>query len=283
MLQPTDDHPIARAPEVPPFPIALTPHGAAKFLTAVAAAVIGSCLVAGVARYRFGIEHGPLNVIPLFDLDGESTVPSWFSVVLLLLCAALLAACAAVKHARRERYRWHWTVLACIFALMSLDEQVSIHERSIWTMQRLFQPRGILYYGWVIPAGVGLVVLGLAYLRFLVHLPRHARAMFLLSAVIYLGGAIGMEMADGAHTSRYGEGGATHAVLTSVEETFEITGLIVFVYALLSYLRTQAAGVSLIFDEPRAARSLEAQPAMATTVQRQTERPEQALSGSGVV
>jgi hypothetical protein len=176
-----------------------------------------------------------------------------------------LAVSGGVAAQRRERFRWHWLALAVIFALLSLDEQVSIHERAMWPMRKWLDPSGIFFFGWVIPAMAGLVVLGVAYFKFLLHLPRMQRAMFMLSATVYLGGALGMEMIGGAHASRWGAEGPTNALLTSIEEMLEIAGLILFVYALLDHLRARWGELSIVVGMPLATAA--AMPPTTTTVE----------------
>src|SRR5688572_17461813 len=95
-------------PTEAPALLALTPRSAARVLLLVMGALALAALVAGVLRFRFGVEHGPLNVIPLFDLDEERSIPTYFSAALLALSAALLAVIGRLARARRAPYAWHW-------------------------------------------------------------------------------------------------------------------------------------------------------------------------------
>jgi F0F1-type ATP synthase membrane subunit c/vacuolar-type H+-ATPase subunit K len=88
-----------------------------------------------------------------------------------------------------------------------------------------------------------LVLLFLAgYVRFLVHLPRRVRRLFLAAGGTYVGGALGMELIGGNYASwatqlpysseRY----MTYAMITTVEELLEMVGIVVFLHALMLYM-----------------------------------------------
>lgn len=230
--------------------LAITARGVTRALVLVTCALALAALVAGVLRFRFGIEHGPLNVIPLFDLDEERSIPTYFSAVLLALAAALLAVIGRLARARRERYAWHWLGLAAIFVLLSIDESISLHERVMWTMQRLFQPTGFLYFGWVVPVGIAAAIVGIAYLRFLVRLPRRTRWLVMSSACVYLAGVLGVEMLGASYAWHHGVGmgktNVSYTIITGVEEMLEMSGAILFVYALLDHLCAGTSGRLMI-------------------------------------
>jgi hypothetical protein len=58
-------------------------------------------------------------------------------------------------------------------------------------------------------------------------------------------GALGMEMVDGYYASLYGDNNFVYVVLTTIEEFFEMVGIAVFIYALLSYISTHMKGFAL--------------------------------------
>jgi hypothetical protein len=68
-------------------------------------------------------------------------------------------------------------------------------------------------------------------------LPAQTRRAFVLAGAIYIGGALGMEMIDGLYASLYGEKNLTYAFLTTIEETLEMLGIVVFLHTLLTYLK----------------------------------------------
>lgn len=88
-----------------------------------------------------------------------------------------------------------------------------------------------------------------AYVRFVFALPKKIRFMFLLSGVIFVAGAIEDEFVGGYWYESYGVANLTYAVITMFEESFEMIGVVIFIYALLSYLGRELSDVSLwVFD-----------------------------------
>ncbi len=83
-----------------------------------------------------------------------------------------------------------------------------------------------------------LMLLGVLYSAFFVHLPTSIFRLFALSAAVYIGGAIGMEMVGGYIADYYGIRNFAYSVVTTIEETMEMTGLGLFAYSLLQYYRS---------------------------------------------
>lgn len=179
------------------------------------------------------------NFLWVFGVDHEASIPTWFSTSLLLGCAGLLALVALAKRARQDRYTRHWMGLAFIFLYLSMDEGAALHEIFTRPLRELFDTTGVLFFAWVI-IGVPLVLIFvLSYLRFLLHLPSRVRNLFILAGMMYVGGAVVIE---GISANQwYLDDGSTlfYSAISSVEEFFEMTGVIVLIYALLSYV-TQA-------------------------------------------
>ncbi|MEE8516008.1 MAG: hypothetical protein V3T02_05135, partial [Alphaproteobacteria bacterium] len=95
---------------------------------------------------------------------------------------------------------------------------------------------GYLYFAWVIPAAIITGLFGLAYTSFLLHLESRFRRLFVASAVLYVGGAIGLELVGGKVVSGGGESSMAYALIATGEETLEISGVILFIYALATMI-----------------------------------------------
>lgn len=54
----------------------------------------------------------------------------------------------------------------------------------------------MLYFAWVIPYAVFAVVVAVAFVRFLGHLPSRTRLGFLVSGGLYVSGALGLELLE---------------------------------------------------------------------------------------
>ncbi|MEG3932659.1 MULTISPECIES: hypothetical protein [unclassified Microcoleus] len=123
---------------------------------------------------------------------------------------------------------------------MSLHEILIIND-----LGKALHLGGFFYFIWVIPGALFVVVTGLAYLKFLLHLPRKTRDCFLLAGSIYVGGALGMEMVTGYYADAVGQRNLMYGLMTSVEEIMERVGVIVFIYALLSYIGSHLETIDL--------------------------------------
>ena len=85
-----------------------------RLLLTVVAALIVLSVLGQVAKYVFG--HPQLKgVVPIFYVDYESNVPTWYSSMALALAGGLLCLIAIVKYRQRDCFRHHWAVLSLLF------------------------------------------------------------------------------------------------------------------------------------------------------------------------
>jgi hypothetical protein len=177
-----------------------------------------------------------LEIVRLFHVAQEANIPTWFSSLLLLISASLLAIISKVKCASKDPYRRHWVFLAVVFLAMSLDETSKIHEISIVPLRAYFNATGFFYYAWVI-VGIPFVLLfGLLYVRFLLHLPSNTRWGFILSGIIYISGAIGMEMLGGYFVEKPVGQVNIYPFIITLEELLENFGVVLFIFSLTHYM-----------------------------------------------
>ncbi len=170
-----------------------------------------------------------------FDLNGEQTVPAWYSTVLLALAAFATAAVAVTKHFDAAPFVRHWYALAGIFIILSMDEALAIHEQSMGPLRDLLQVGGLLYFTWVVPGILFVTIVGAIYLRFILTIPRRLARNIVIAAVIYVGGALFLEMLGGLFYELYGPGILTR--LTAIlEEAAEMVGIIWYIHALADHL-----------------------------------------------
>lgn len=201
-----------------------------RALFALMALVVGAGLAGELSQHVWSPGHGA-GLTRLFSLSYEQNIPTWYSSSLLLACAALLALIAAGARKAGSGYTRHWWVLALGFLYISLDETVSLHEAAGW-----LRLGGVLYFSWVIPAAAVVAVVGLSYLRFLGHLPRRTRNQFIIAGVVYVTGAVLMELPLGYWTEREGSHNLGYGLIDLVEESLEILGMSMFLLSLLEYL-----------------------------------------------
>lgn len=196
--------------------------------------------------FRLFLGHSYMRgLVPLFDFDREHNFPSYYSAASLAFCALLLSLIALSPRTGRADLRC-WRGLAILFGCLSVDEAVGLHEKLIIPLQSVLGASGFLYYAWVIPYGLLVLVLGLSLTRFLRRLPPPTRRQFLLAAALYLSGALGLELFGGRYyEAHHGAADLHYTLLTTAEELLEMVGVVVFIDALLSFMALQVDGFML--------------------------------------
>lgn len=223
--------------------LCINPRQVATALLAIAAALILTSIATRVALYHLEPSKLLNHLDRLFNADREANFPSFFSTGLLFFSAVLLSLIAFAKKGRP--FFVGWCFLAVIFFFLSLDESVQLHESIIKSTRALFGVSGYFFYAWVIPYGILTMAMFIAYLKFLLHLPKVTGRLFVVAGVCYVTGAIGFEMLDAAHQEAQNSVDLVEAMLFNTEELMEMTGIIIFIYALLSYVRAEFATVYL--------------------------------------
>jgi hypothetical protein len=202
-------------------------------LWATTLALVAMSLLVNWQRYEGG--HGNLlGFVDFFDVDHEQSLPTYFSVSVLLAATALLGCIATVKRAQRDRFATHWRWLAVGFFYLGMDEVAGIHEKFSPVTHWLFRNYPLFPHSWTVFGLVAVTVVAALYLRFLHHLPYLVRRKIIAAGTIYLGGAIGMEIIGGAY-ARVNGLNFTYQIYSAIEEGMEMGGVVLFLDALLDY------------------------------------------------
>ena len=102
---------------------------------------------------------------------------------------------------------------------------------------------GFLYYTWVVPGAIFVLICALIFRRFLADLPGETRSLFLVAGTCFVGGAIGMELVGGYYHDLFGYDNMTYKMIDTIEECLEMVGILVFIYALVSYMGSHVRDV----------------------------------------
>ncbi|HJU65674.1 MAG TPA: hypothetical protein VJ596_08350 [Gemmatimonadaceae bacterium] len=218
----------------PPPRIGLRPEKVLRWLSVAIVLLIAASLAGTISRLYFGHDN-LLGFIPLFNVDVEANVPTWYSASALLLAALLLGIIWRAQTARGERFSRHWGALALVFVYLSADEGGHIHE-VISTPARFDE--FMAAYGqltWLIPNGLGLLALCLIYRRFVFALPKDVLRPAFASAVVFVAGAVGTELIGWLYRQS-NPSGLTSELITLAEESLEMFGVALFIYALLVFI-----------------------------------------------
>jgi uncharacterized membrane protein (UPF0136 family) len=179
---------------------------------------------------------GSLRFSGLFSFAGKVTIPTWYSSSLMMLCALLLAGIAQNSRARGERYFLHWACFAIAFLAFSLDEVAAVHLRLDFMTRHLLNLGSFRYgvYLFVVAAIAGIFW---GCRKFFTQLPMQTRCQLGIGWLFYIA-AILIDRFDKRiwREQSFYAFAPLPELLTVVDELFELVGLVVFIYALLTYI-----------------------------------------------
>jgi len=138
-----------------------------------------------------------------------------------------------------------WSVFKeAVFLFLSADEAAGIHERLIEPLRNSLNTSGVLSFAWVIPYGIFVIAMMLIYFRFLFSQDVRIRNLIIFAGILYVAGALGVELIGGHWSELHGPENITYALITTLEESLEMTGILVFIYALMSYITFELSDLS---------------------------------------
>ncbi|PZU37068.1 MAG: hypothetical protein DI573_12340 [Microbacterium sp.] len=229
--------------DVPPLGITVRVRTVAMVIAIITAALPFAHLAVHLLA-QLGVLTYEGRLVGAFDMDAETSIPTWYNMMLLMAIALLLATTSLATARGRERRIW--MILAIVFAYLSLDEGAALHESLMYTTRNLLGiTGGPLWYAWVIPVGIALLVAAPFLVRFVVRLPVLTRRLVIVAGALYVGGALGVEVISasaGAEVESFlrDEFDPLVWILAGFEETLEIAGLAVMAIAMLLHLRDHA-------------------------------------------
>lgn len=219
-------------------------------IIAVLAALHGAMVI---AEYGFG-RPGFLELRALFDMNREENIPTLFSSLQLLLAAFLLALIALESRASNRGDWLQWLGLSAVFSFLAVDEFCELHEQLFGRLHKLLHTDGALSFAWVIPYSVLVAIFAASYARFWWRLAPRSRLLFAVSAAIFVGAGIGLEMVGSKLFTLYGWKSVQFDSQTLVEESLEMFGVALFIFSLAEILQQRVGTFTLtLSDQPEGA------------------------------
>ena len=205
--------------------------------------------IAQLCAYYLIADTDRFDFIELVDFDYEGNLPSFYSALALLFSSALLSLIARHKKQIQCSYYGHWVFLSLIFMWLSLDEALGLHEEfgDFIESLSLFEASGFLYFAWIVPYGILLTIFILSYLKFLMSLPKATSVLFIYAGSIFVFGAIGLESFSAKEADLNGSTTIKYSALYTLEEFCEMTGVVIFIHALLQYIEKELGEIRLSF------------------------------------
>jgi len=188
-----------------------------------------------VLFHHVGMKKGEY-LLSIFDTNIEQSFATWFSTMLL----AVLGVCLLWVSSVAQELKRSWQILGILVLAISCDEVAGVHER-VGTLYRHLKAIGIqlydiFYFGWTLPVLVVLPVAVVLFCRFVSALPSQHRWRLSVPAIVYLSGAVGLELWESRLAAAGGETSALFHWITLVEEVLEMTGVVLGIRAVLLLL-----------------------------------------------
>jgi hypothetical protein len=213
--------------------------------------LVAASAVLNGAVELFDVHEGFAEVERLFDVVGERTVQSWFSALTLGAGSVLAAIVAFRLRPRGERHWSRWAVVSAAFLWVSFDETTSIHE----LLNDPDAPAGLTRFGWVLVAVPVVVALAVWMYPVLRAVSPPIQRLLVASGILYVGGAVGLEVLSGFFVGI----DVVYGAIAHGEEFLEMAGVVLFIEAMLRLLqvpRTESgrivvspeAGAGAVFD-----------------------------------
>ncbi len=174
----------------------------------------------------------------LFDLNGEANIPTWFSST-QLFSLFVLSIIYSIQ-IENEHLRRFYFLIGLVFLFFSADETSMIHEGITFHFSKLsihsFFPDA--HGMWILVYPIILIILGCIFWKGLLAFwnEKTGRAIFIIGAVVFVAGGVGFEV-FGYYLSFYQKAEPMlHIIEVTAEESFELLGQSLMIYALLSKL-----------------------------------------------
>lgn len=202
-------------------------------------------------HYVYADAHGKDMIAYLsgtFDAGRENSIPTWFSILNLLLSGLLVL--TIFGHARRlgDPAARYWLVLGILMLGLSMDEGASLHER----LQRSQEVTGVLVpmiesHPWLLYGAVFATLAFLVFVPFLRRIGPRLAALFLLSGGLFLAGALGFEFMAAwmIHNRISAPGELLYLIRRAFEEGCEMYGIALFNCVLFGEIRARNIALTL--------------------------------------
>jgi hypothetical protein len=214
----------------------ISPIRLAQQLLGIISVLLVLSTIGQISRHVF--DRGRLlGLVDLFYVDAEANIPTAYSSFAWMLSGGVAMLISIARKQTGDRFTQHWRGLALVFTYLALDELAALHELTIDPLRSLLQGSGLFYFTWVVLGALFFLIFAISYFKFLYSLPPKTRILLMLSAGIFVTGAIGVEMIGGWYAEIFGlQADLIYALIATTEEALEMLGVLTLLYTLLSYM-----------------------------------------------
>lgn len=169
-----------------------------------------------------------------WDFDDENSLPTWYSQAILLAIGISSVVASFLDTSTIKRTTWR--LLAAVGLLLSIDEVSGIHELVLQAIHlSTFNESAptLMSNAWVLLLPVILAVVGYIGYRIARVFPRSFVKLCALGAVVFLSGAVFVDIiTQSMMLSLF----ASQGLLVAIEESLEIMGSTLILYAIIRYI-----------------------------------------------
>ena len=169
----------------------------------------------------FGTLFGFLR---LLDVGSEQSIPTYFSLLNLLLSSILLYIIFKFEKSKKNKGSKYWLFLSILFVFLSIDESASIHENFDLVYEYMAYkgmiPLLLETHQWLFFALLFVSIIGVVLIPFFKMLSKSTLRYFLISGAIFVIGAMGFEFL-GAIMLKTGIAESKDDLIFSIRRIFE--------------------------------------------------------------
>ncbi len=195
---------------------------------------------------------GLFGFLRLLDVSSEQSIPTYVSVINLLLASILIFIIYSYEKTNKQNGAGYWLFLSILFLYLSVDESASIHEnfgniQGYLVRKELISPI-VSTHPWL-PFGVFFVfAVSIVLLPFLRKLPTDTRRYFLIAGCVFVTGAVGFEYLGTVMLEKgivESTKDMAYLVRRLFEEGFEMYGVAIFNCALYREILRRKISVTI--------------------------------------
>lgn len=225
------------------YVLTLTPNGITKFLLKIIACLLLANLISVYLKWELGYVTG-FGFVPLFDFDQEYNIPTFYSALAILFCAALLWYIGVDKKETTREGGRYWKILSVLFVGLSLDELAGIHNQFGHLTLFLFSKVPSIVNEeiitrsrfWILVLIPLLLLVALFFVRFYKKLPQQTKFYIFLAGTVFLAGAVVLEYMGALYIITSEKVDIVYGLLYTLEELLEMLGIVLLIRTLVAYI-----------------------------------------------
>ncbi|MHA6247757.1 hypothetical protein ACXYMU_07465 [Pontibacter sp. CAU 1760] len=176
----------------------------------------------------------PENINRLFDLDGEGTIPAWFSAIQLFTVGLVFLSSSQWTKISLITNSWFLNLAGLGFIFLSMDESAGIHERITGLLEdEHWAPKFEGEYGtWIyVYALIAVMLVGLGIRTILSFFKAYPTQSLILALgmTMFLAGGVGLEIISYWYL-RGTESVLYYKIEVALEELLEMAGITVVLF-----------------------------------------------------